>query len=118
MSRLIIAGIVLIFALLCGIGLTFAQGGYTCTQAEGEIAAAESENETVTVVSGAPGIYLATFLKRVMNATFSSSVVVVMERPDGAAVVWLQQGQYLCGPVVFAAAEWRKVKRRVWGTQV
>ena len=117
MSRLIIAGIVLILALLCGIGLTFAQGGYTCTQAEGEIASAEAEGETVTVISGSPGLYLSEFMKKAMNATFGSSVVVSMQRPDGFVFLWLQQGEYLCGPIGFEAAEWRKVRRKVWGEE-
>ena len=113
----IVAAVMVYCAALFSCHPTIAQGGYTCTQAEGEIASAEAEGETVTVISGTPGLYLSAFMKKAMNATFGSSVVVSMQRPDGFVFLWLQQGEYLCGPIGFEAAEWRKVRRKVWGEE-
>jgi hypothetical protein len=117
-SRLIVTGIFVIVLILCGIGLTFAQG-LTCYKLESLVSDAHADGKTVEVVSGWLAHSIAQIHKEEAPAPYSVhepvETILLLRETDDSVVVFLQQGEFACAPLKFSPDKWRGVSMMVWG---
>ena len=119
MSRLIIAGIVLIFALLLGIGLTFAQTPVPCSHLEAVLSAqhrwiilddwkarrlVQIHKDKAPFAYTLPGPVSSVLLT--FDNTGSVLLGLIILQPDGVKV---------CAPLRFEPQAWEEVSSDLWG---
>jgi len=111
---LVVAGAMLFFTLF--LWPAAGQGGYACARGEGLLRAAEDAGLPVRTIEGAAGNYLARFAAAVLNPRFTGSVGgTFTDTERGFVELYLQQGAFLCGPMILTPDQWRKMRLTVYG---